>query len=694
MLCFRSVSTLFVCLVLCCAGASAQPAATFTTKTFPAGVMPRNVYAVDVNNDGTPDLIEDTLQGGNTISEQIAYGTGNFAGPKTIYTFPSQYQGTAAMASGDLNGDNKVDLVFALAGSNQLAVFLGNGDGTFQAPKYETIALPGGQWFGGGAIVAADFTGDGKIDLVTEGNTSTTEALYLMAGDGKGNFGAPQAIYSFAANTGMGSLGIGDFDGDAKADLAFSVNSQCSTGGCGKADVYVLYGNGAGGFTTDAVYSTTNIAFATGDVNSDGRTDIFGIGGSDNKQLVVLTSQPGRQFTTFTMTANETLSGSAGTAPPMVLADFNGDTKMDLATLGTTGSASEFVVFLANGSGGYQEQTVSIGSAQYLSNAVVGNFGRDARPDLAAVWSSTPSSATLTVAQDTTASGDWGNCSSPAYPGGSVEYCSPGEQSQNTVRIAAGASSWGQMRKLAAWVDGKKVGEQYHVWENRGWLDLTTSLSPGSHEVTVFAADVDNRLESFSHFPIDVVACDAPSSPGVTICSPASGSVGEHVKVVAAATVTGTPAHFELWLDGKMQGDTGGNTPYVQPQILSAGAHRIALLAVNASGEKWESVVNVTVPQDLGCHAPSSPGVNLCSPVTGQPEEESGVVEILATGHVTGTLARMELWIDGHKQTSESSSSTMHFAQFDVGPGTHRIAVLAVNTTGQVWESAATVTSQ
>lgn len=690
----RCLSLLFACLTLCCAGGSAQQTATFSTKTFAAGTMPRDVYAVDVNADGVPDLIEDTLGGGHTISLMLAYGTGNFQAPKTLYTFPSTYQGTTPMASGDFNGDGKVDLVFALAGSNQLAVFPGNGDGTFKAPEYETVALPGGQTFGGGAIMAADFNHDGKVDLVTEGNTSSAETLYLLPGQGDGTFGTPQSIYTFAAGTGMGSLAVGDFDGDGNADVAVGVNSNCGEGGCSQEAVEVLYGNGAAGFTSDQVYNASgSFSFASGDVNSDGRTDLYGAGGSTGNDLVVLTAQPDRQFTTFTMPSGLTLSGSEGTAAPMALGDFNGDGHMDLAAAGFDGSSSVIAVFLANGSGGYQEQTIDLGSAQYVSNVVAGTFGQDTKPDLAAVWSGGTGSATLTVAQNTTASGNWGGCAFP-YPAYGVNYCSPISASQNAVRITATATSFGPMRKMEAWVDGKKIAEQYHVWENRGWLDLTTAMSPGTHQVTVIAANVDGTLLDSGRFAVDVVACEAPSSPGVTICSPANGTtVGEDVNLVAAASVTGTLKSIELWVDGVQTVAGASTSPLVTTITLAAGSHRLAVLALNTAGEKWESVANVTVPPDLGCNAPSSPGVHLCSPTNGASEEETGVVEVLATANVTGKLASVQLWVDGAKETSESTSSTLHIARYPIGIGTHRIAVLATNTAGQVWEQAATVTS-
>jgi hypothetical protein len=377
----------------------------------------------------------------------------------------------------------------------------------------------------------------------------------------------------------------------------------------------------------------------------------------------------------------------------MVLADFNGDGHMDLATVGFNSTTSVFAVFLANGSGGYEEQSVDIGSAQYLSNAVVGDSNHDTRPDLQAVWSSNTTSATVTNALNSTASGNWGGCTVP-YPAQGVTFCSSNAASENSVRITAVATSFGPMRKMEAWVDGKKIAEQYHVWENRGWLDLTTTMSPGTHQVTVIAADVDNTLQNSGRLALQVVACEAPGSPGVTICSPVNGStVGENLNIVAAANVTGTQAHFELWLDGKFQGDTGPSSPYVQGLTVSAGSHRIALLVLNTAGEKWESVSNVTVSSDLGCSAPSSPGVHLCSPTPGK-EPMSGEVEILATATVTGKLANLQLWIDGRKQTTESTTNTLHIASVPIGTGTHRIAVLAVNTAGQVWEQAATVSSQ
>jgi hypothetical protein len=185
----RDVLSAVLCLAASMGSCYAQSSVAFTTHTSPTGPNPRNVYAVDVNNDGVPDLIQDTLQLPNKFTVSIANGDGSFRAPVS-YSFPLQYQGVIPMASGDFNSDGKVDLIFELSGSSQIAVYLGKGDGTFQTPKYVTMALPTGQHFGGEPLIAADFNHDGKLDIVAEAGTNTGGSLYLFPGDGKGNFGA------------------------------------------------------------------------------------------------------------------------------------------------------------------------------------------------------------------------------------------------------------------------------------------------------------------------------------------------------------------------------------------------------------------------------------------------------------------------------------------------------------------------
>ena len=92
------------------------------------------------------------------------------------------------------------------------------------------------------------------------------------------------------------------------------------------------------------------------------------------------------------------------------------------------------------------------------------------------------------------------------------------------------------------------------------------------------------------------ILCSAPTSPGVHICSPASGStVHSPVLISAASTVTGTIARMEVWVDGvKKYTSTSGNVLNTSVN-LAAGTHRFGVFAINSAGQKWENAISATV---------------------------------------------------------------------------------------------------
>src|SRR5207248_3033581 len=82
-----------------------------------------------------------------------------------------------AVVTADFNGDGKLDLAVANAGSNDVSLLLGNGNGTFQAAQ----TIFGANWLG--AVAVGDFNADGKMDLaLTTGYNPATPGFW-------GNYG-------------------------------------------------------------------------------------------------------------------------------------------------------------------------------------------------------------------------------------------------------------------------------------------------------------------------------------------------------------------------------------------------------------------------------------------------------------------------------------------------------------------------
>ncbi|WP_109486032.1 FG-GAP-like repeat-containing protein [Occallatibacter savannae] len=618
----RTCTHLALCAAAATCIATAQSSATLTPKTSTDAQTPANLYAVDLNNDGFDDLVGDDGQSAPGFNVSINNGDGTFKAP-VHYSVPAKSLiGTEPIVTGDFNGDGKADVVVVLSNTAQVAFFAGNGDGSLQAPKISTVGLPSGWIFQSGGATGADLNRDGKIDLIAwtllpgQFSGEGVTALYAMEGDGAGGFRSPHLVLSGPMPEPDFQVYVGDFDADGKADLIATEYTLDSEGTNQNTHVHVLYGNGDFTFTDTVPYTQSHGPFmiGAGDLNSDGRSDFFSLNGfGTSQQLGVFYGTTSRTFASYFQSLSGSYPVGAGSdstdqyTSQYILGDFNGDGRMDLAAVASnsTYSASYVLLLLATANAGqFTEQAVQM-PAKYpeVSMPVVGLFGNSLlKPDVALNQSSNygsppqdqPSHFLSEI--NSTSSGWFGPC---AYPrsGSGFRVCSPGTPLNGKTLFSTSVNSYGKLRKVELWVDGKKVQEQQHTWDQHAYFNWSGSFGAGTHQATFYAGDVDNHLQRYNFsFNVGGVSCTAPSSPGVHVCSPANNStVSSPVQATASAAISGTLARMEIWVDGvKKYSETSSLTESASLS-LSSGKHKFDFYAVNTAGTKWETSVYATV---------------------------------------------------------------------------------------------------
>src|ERR1022692_2000086 len=133
-----------------------------------------------------------------------------------------------SIAIGDLDGDQEADLVVADLQSSDVAVLLGNGNGTFQANTAFPVPSGPGDL---NSLVIGDFNDDGVPDIAIVG--------YLLLGSGGGKF---QPAITYPVIGGAISVGSGDLNGDHKLDLVIAGSVFFGGGGV----YFLLLGQGQG----------------------------------------------------------------------------------------------------------------------------------------------------------------------------------------------------------------------------------------------------------------------------------------------------------------------------------------------------------------------------------------------------------------------------------------------------------------
>ncbi|MEZ5964025.1 MAG: VCBS repeat-containing protein [Planctomycetota bacterium] len=229
------------------------------------GGLGREVDAVDADADGDLDLVVAGAVNGTGGVHYLANNGGGAFGPAVFFA-ASSTSVENHVVPGDFDNDGRADLL--TASGSEVRVWLGNGNGTFQAPLVTSLGMGGTNH-----VTVADFDADGNLDVAGSsfGATFRGEILTIAFGYGDGDFTAPVFVFGMFSLQygGVGGLDHLDVDGDGDLDIV---------GGCyGADDVEIFENRGARTFVGGSRYgvggAVTGVRVA--DFDSDGAPDLF-----------------------------------------------------------------------------------------------------------------------------------------------------------------------------------------------------------------------------------------------------------------------------------------------------------------------------------------------------------------------------------------------------------------------------------
>jgi hypothetical protein len=367
--------------------------------TLEVGLQPRSVAVGDFNSDGFDDFVVANYQGGD-VTVVLSDGQGFFQAPDFYHV------GTEprSLAVGDFTGNGILDLAVADEGpQSTFEVLLGNGDGTFQDPLVSQFGLEApfsmavGDFTGRGtqdiavasgqvtilagqgdgtfqplvdlpaggrsySVAAADFNGDGRLDIASANYGGENVGVLLASSDGSFR------VHDFPAGGSPYALAAGDFTGNGIQDLAVADDSSNT--------VNILLGNGDGTFQAPVSYPVGNfpLSVVVGDFTGNGILDLAVANAHSNSVSVLLGNGDG--------TFGPARDYPVGVYPySLVVGHFTGDGHLDLAV--SDDNYNSVSVLLGNGDGTFQDprNTVALDGA-----LAVGDLEHDGYDDLVATY--------------------------------------------------------------------------------------------------------------------------------------------------------------------------------------------------------------------------------------------------------------------------------------------------------------------
>ena len=317
---------------------------------------PCSLAVDDLNNDGQLDIVVANC-GTNNIGIFFGYGNGTFRNQETYTTLPKSNPSSVTIA--DFNNDNQLDIAVANNGTGKILIFLGYGNGSFQAQTSYSTGLDSHPQF----IAVGKLDEDNILDLIVV--DSENDWIHILLGYGNGSF-AKITTYDAISDSSPLCTAVSDFNQDNRSDIVVVAKY-------GTYNVFVLIDYFIRPSARQVTYpdKTTGVVnrVTVGDLNNDQILDIIYAGPYSLSTLIGSGSGTFDEGVTYRTINNSRLSC-------MRVIDVNNDNQTDIVVANT--DADSIGVFLGYGNGTFTTTNAySTGENSKPYWIAVGDFNHD-----------------------------------------------------------------------------------------------------------------------------------------------------------------------------------------------------------------------------------------------------------------------------------------------------------------------------